>query len=171
MSQSTDVAKTGTQFTGHKMLAVMLSFFGVIIAVNMTMAWFATNSWTGLVVKNSYVASQEYNAHLAQARAQTKRGWQSSLSYADGVIRFRLSDRAGAPLDLERHQIKLGRPAFEQEDIETTLQRVKPGIYELKQTLNPGTWAIRIAGSVGDHRFRRDTRLFVPLSESAADGH
>ena len=39
----------------------MLAFFGVIIAVNVVMATLASTSWTGLVVENSYVASQEFN--------------------------------------------------------------------------------------------------------------
>ena len=49
------------EFTGRHMLAIMLAFFGTIIAVNLVMAIFASRSWTGLVVKNSYVASQEFN--------------------------------------------------------------------------------------------------------------
>ena len=46
------------RFTGFHMLACMIVFFGVIVAVNLTMATLASQSWTGLVVKNSYVASQ-----------------------------------------------------------------------------------------------------------------
>ncbi len=57
-------------FTGRHMLFAMLAFFGVIIAVNLTMAVFATKSWTGLVVKNSYVASQAFNRELEQAKVQ-----------------------------------------------------------------------------------------------------
>ena len=49
------------EFTGRHMLAIMLAFFGVIIAVNLVMATLASKSWTGLVVKNTYVASQQFN--------------------------------------------------------------------------------------------------------------
>ena len=41
------------RFTGYHMLAIMVAFFGVVIAVNLTMATFASRSWTGLVVENS----------------------------------------------------------------------------------------------------------------------
>ena len=37
------------QFTGRHMLFAMLAFFGVIIIVNLTMAAFATRSWTCLL--------------------------------------------------------------------------------------------------------------------------
>ncbi|RWK14298.1 FixH family protein, partial [Mesorhizobium sp.] len=48
-------------FTGRHMLAIILAFFGVVIAVNLTMATLANTSWTGLVVENTYVASQQFN--------------------------------------------------------------------------------------------------------------
>ena len=68
-------------FTGRHMLFAMLAFFGVIIAVNLTMAAFATKSWTGLVVKNSYVASQAFNRELEQAKVQAARGWTGDITY------------------------------------------------------------------------------------------
>ncbi|HLA02420.1 MAG TPA: FixH family protein, partial [Aestuariivirga sp.] len=43
-------------FTGWHMAAITISFFAVIIAVNLTLAVFASSSWSGLVVANSYVA-------------------------------------------------------------------------------------------------------------------
>ena len=42
-------------FTGWHMAVITISFFAVIIAVNLTLAVFASTSWTGLVVANSYV--------------------------------------------------------------------------------------------------------------------
>ena len=54
------------EFTGYHMVAVMTLFFGTIISVNLLMAWYANTSWSGLVVKNSYVASQEFNGKLEE---------------------------------------------------------------------------------------------------------
>ncbi len=59
------------RFTGYHMAAIMVSFFGVVIAVNFTMAWYATSSWSGLVVENTYVASQQFNSRAAAMRAAT----------------------------------------------------------------------------------------------------
>ena len=56
-------------FTGRHMLAVVFAFFGTIITVNLVMAFLATGTFPGLVVKNSYIASQHYNERLAETRA------------------------------------------------------------------------------------------------------
>ncbi|TGV41583.1 cytochrome oxidase, partial [bacterium M00.F.Ca.ET.168.01.1.1] len=45
---STDTQKP-REFTGRHMLVIILAFFGVVIAVNLTMATLASTSWTGLV--------------------------------------------------------------------------------------------------------------------------
>ena len=54
------------RFTGWHMVGVLGLFFGVTILVNLALAFFANGSWTGLIVKNSYVASQHYNERLAK---------------------------------------------------------------------------------------------------------
>ena len=64
---TTDAKKPFT-FTGWHMLAIMLAFFGTIITVNFTMAYLATSSWSGLVVKNTYVASQQFNGKTEAIR-------------------------------------------------------------------------------------------------------
>lgn len=63
------------RFTGWHFTAIIVAFFGVVIAVNLTMAVFATRTFGGVVVKNSYVASQKYNGWLAAARRQQKLAW------------------------------------------------------------------------------------------------
>src|SRR6185437_10845881 len=82
------------QFTGWHMLAVMVLFFGTIITVNIVMAVFANTSWTGLVVQNTYVASQEFNRKAAEGRAQAARGWKTRLELQPGLVRFALADEA-----------------------------------------------------------------------------
>ena len=67
-------------FTGRHMLVWMVGFFGVVILVNIIMARFAISTFGGTVVDNSYVASQQFNGWLAQARAQEKLGWTSQIS-------------------------------------------------------------------------------------------
>ena len=50
-----------TEFTGWHMFTIICMFFGTIITVNMILAFNAGSTWTGLVVKNTYVASQIFN--------------------------------------------------------------------------------------------------------------
>lgn len=75
------------EFTGRHMLFVMFGMFGTIIAVNLVMAHYAVATFGGTVVDNSYVASQDYNRWLADARAQKALGWTvSARALADRRI-------------------------------------------------------------------------------------
>jgi nitrogen fixation protein FixH len=149
------------KFTGRHMLIIMLVFFGVIVSVNVTMAVLAARSWTGLVVKNSYVASQHFNEGLQAAREQRKRGWQSSLAYENGVIQFSLRDRHDQPLVLGDLKLDYGRPAFEQADQAAALTQVGPGVYRAVVDLKSGIWALKISGGNAERRYRRDSRINV----------
>jgi nitrogen fixation protein FixH len=62
------------------MTMILIAFFGVVIAVNITMARLAASSFGGTVVDNSYVASQHYNEWLARAEAQDRLGWDEGVS-------------------------------------------------------------------------------------------
>jgi nitrogen fixation protein FixH len=70
--------KTG--FTGRHMAMIMAGFFGVVLAVNITMARLASGTFGGTVVDNSYVASQQFNGWLQQSRAQDRLGWLTPVS-------------------------------------------------------------------------------------------
>ncbi|WP_156256458.1 FixH family protein [Sandarakinorhabdus oryzae] len=73
-------SKATARFSGRAFLAVMVGFFGVVIAVNITMARLASSTFGGTVVDNSYVASQAFNGWLAQARAQDRLGWATPVA-------------------------------------------------------------------------------------------
>ena len=60
------------EITGKHVLAITVSAFAVIIGVNVVMAWKAISTFPGLEVKNSYVASQTFDADRA---AQQALGW------------------------------------------------------------------------------------------------
>ncbi|MBL4726690.1 MAG: FixH family protein [Rhizobiaceae bacterium] len=154
------------EFTGKHMLAIMVAFFGVIIAVNLGMATIASKTWTGLVVKNSYVASQDFNAHLAEAAKQKKLGWQGGLTYKQGAIEFSLADKNAVPITLDTIFVKIGRPAFEQQDQKIELTSLSAGKYSAKVALGTGPWAFSVRGQKGDNPYRLDVRLDV----SKADG-
>jgi nitrogen fixation protein FixH len=84
------------RFTGFHMTAILVAFFGVVIAVNMVMATYATRTFGGVVVENSYVASQNFNTWLKEARTERKLGWNPRLG-VDSSRRVTLSlEVAGA---------------------------------------------------------------------------
>ena len=66
-------------FTGRHMAAIMVGGFGLVIAVNLLMAHYATSTFGGVVVENSYVASQKFNGWLASAEKSRELGWDVRL--------------------------------------------------------------------------------------------
>jgi nitrogen fixation protein FixH len=148
-------------FTGRHMLAVVLLFFGTIIAVNIVMVISATGTFPGLVVKNSYVASQNFNHTIAEARDQAASGWRMTVDVADGIIDVRLTDRAGIPLRRLEVVAAAGRPSTTGED--RTLVLVADGDgYRSTDALPSGLWEIAIeARAEGKRVFGERHRIHV----------
>lgn len=63
------------KFTGWHITAILIAFFGIVMAVNFYMAHMALGTFGGTVVDNSYVASQSYNRWLAEGDKQNGLGW------------------------------------------------------------------------------------------------
>lgn len=137
------------EFTGRKMLASMLAFFGVIIAVNLTMATFAGRSWTGFVVRNSYVASQEFNGKVAAARDQAALGWTASLAIANGEVRYGLVDKEGRAVAVRGGTVTFKRPSYEAEDMTVTLTPSHGAEARAEAVVRDGLWIVEVAADVG----------------------
>jgi len=136
-------------FTGRHMLGAMVAFFGVIVAVNLTMATFAMKSWTGLVVQNSYVASQEFNDRAEAGRARAALGWQSELAYSNGELRYRLKHDNGSAVALADVEVGLGRPAYEADDMTIVLAPMGDGGFGSNVRLGDGQWIVRLSAEAG----------------------
>jgi nitrogen fixation protein FixH len=148
-------------FTGKHMLLVVLLFFGTIIAVNIAMIVAATGTFPGLVVKNSYVASQHYNELLESARLQDKAGWQVELAAPDGAITFRLAGSDGVARRRLHVTALAGRPSSTLEDRFFELVEGSDG-YTAAEKLPAGLWDVDIEARAGDELiFREQRRLHV----------
>lgn len=152
-------------FTGWHMLAAVLAFFGVVIAVNIVMAVAATGTFPGLVVKNSYVASQNYNVLLANARAQAEAGWRLDLDAPGGVLAARLLDGDGMlSRDLDVTAVA-GRPSTTRHDSLIALAETADG-YRAVDALSPGLWEVEVeARHGGELVFREVRRVTVRAAE------
>lgn len=103
-------APSAKPFTGWHMTAILVGFFGIVMAVNFTMARLAFSSFGGKVVENSYVASQQFNDQLAKAEAQDQLGWQQSVWLDDSRhVRVTLA-REGQRLDIIRATATVSHP-------------------------------------------------------------
>jgi nitrogen fixation protein FixH len=140
-------------FTGRKMLITIVAFFGVIIAVNGLMLTLAVQSFGGLVVGNSYVASQNFNEDVAAARIQPIRGWQLSLSSApDARIALEVKDEDGLALRGLTLTLEMARPTHERGTVVLDPVEVSAGLYSAPVALPPGRWIATVRTDDGQTR-------------------
>ena len=149
------------EFTGRHMLLIIVAFFGVVIGVNIAMAVSASRTWTGLVVANSYVASQEFQVKADAAHAQNAAGWTMSVAYKDGNLVARI-DAKGQELNLDNVQAFVHRPVGGHDDVTVPLSRGPSG-YEGAVALASGVWDVTVTTSATELGvIERETRISVP---------
>ena len=66
--------------TGRKVFFITAGAFAVIIGVNVTMAVLAVGTFPGLEVKNSYVASQSFDAKIGRHRKRSAGTFEADVS-------------------------------------------------------------------------------------------
>lgn len=153
-------ARTIRPFTGWHMTAILVGFFAIVITVNVTMATFASSTFGGTVVDNSYVASQNYNAMLGRAAAQDRLGWDTEVS-VDAARHVRLITRKqGVVLPLDGITATLSHPLGRVPA--TTVRFVPDGAGGMRsvEALAPGRWRLEAAVRHGqdEARYRRDVQ-------------
>ncbi|UVK35897.1 FixH family protein (plasmid) [Mesorhizobium sp. AR02] len=137
------------EFTGGHMLVTILAFFAVVIGVNLTMATLANTSWTGLVVENTYVASQQFNRRAEEGRAQAALGWTGKLTIASGEVRYSLSDAAGKLVPLDGVSVLFRHPAYEAEDKSIILTLATDQEFAAHHTPRDGVWIVEVDADAG----------------------
>lgn len=148
-------------FTGWHMLVVVLLFFGVIVGANVVLAVTATGTFPGLVVHNSYVASQEYNDLLAEARSREGVDWRMDLEAPDGVVNIQFVNSDGRSEHYLLVTALAGRPSSALEDREIEFIETAEG-YRSPEPLSPGLWEIDVeARRGGEVVFRELRRTYV----------
>lgn len=103
------------ELTGRSVFAITAGAFAVIIGVNIVLAVKAVSTFPGLEVKNSYVASQTFDA---ERRAQIALGWTLTHSYTDGALRLAFRDRDGLPVIPARIEAVVGRTTEAKDDVQ-----------------------------------------------------
>lgn len=130
-----------TEFTGWHMFTIICMFFGTIITVNMILAFNAGSTWTGLVVKNTYVASQIFNEETEKLEQQRALGWSSELNYTDAQLRLKLTDKNGALISGANVSAKIGNPVHETNDHMVSFTQIGE-FYVVENNLENGLWQI-----------------------------
>lgn len=146
MSDFDPVPTPGKPLTGRKVLAITVSFFAVIIAVNVTLAVQAVSTFPGLEVANSYVASQRFDA---ERTAQLGLGWTLAVQASADRITLALTGADGAAVVPATLDVKLGRSTEVSQD-QTPVFVLTNGVYQAPVALHPGKWVIWIKATAAD---------------------
>ena len=140
------MSATQNQITGKHVLAMMIAFFGVIIGVNVLMAYLANSTWSGLVVANGYVASQSFDKDLAKAKAQEALGWNVAFTFKKDRVNLAFADKEGKPIDTLTITGDLERTVTDKQDQKLTFTALGGGVYSAPANLTPGVWEVEIDG-------------------------
>ena len=134
------------QFTGRHAAIVFVSAFAIIIGVNLVLAFSAVKTFPGLEVKNSYVASQEFDE---RKEAQTALGWTVKASHTGGLLILSITDTLGKPVEVATLDAVLGRPTHVKDDMEPAFQ-FDGTAYVAPVELSDGNWNIRMKATADD---------------------
>lgn len=144
------------KFTGRHMALSVGGFFGVVIAVNLTMASYATSTFGGIVVENSYVASQEFNGWLKAAEEQRALGWDAVTTWRpDNKLAVQLS---GVP-EGARVTAVARHPLGRLPDREIAFGSRGEGRFLSRNELPDGRWHLRLEVTAGGKTWRREEEL------------
>ncbi|MFY0308854.1 FixH family protein [Leisingera sp. D0M16] len=134
------MAKREREFTGKHALMLFGSAFAVIIGVNIALAVNAVKTFPGLEVKNSYVASQEFDQRRS---AQEALGWSVYASSQGDTVKLEITDADGNPVEVAKLSATLGRATHVQDDQQPEFT-FDGQAYVAPADLGPGNWNIRM---------------------------
>jgi nitrogen fixation protein FixH len=134
---------TPRKLTGWHVFGMFAGGFGVIIAVNLYMAFEAVSTFPGLEVSSSYADSQTFDL---RRHAQEALGWEASVEAGDESLTLTLVDAEGRPVYPAELEALLTRPTTQADDQLLVLERGPNGALVAPAALAPGRWRLRLTG-------------------------
>jgi nitrogen fixation protein FixH len=158
-------ASPAFRLNGWHVLAGLVAFFGVVIAVDVVMMVDAYSTFSGEVSTSPYEDGLAYDSQLDQQRDQARLGWRMTLAFAQpGEIRLSAVGPNGAPLSALRVTGRLERPATEAGRLALDFREASPGVYVAQAgRVAGGAWDARISAyDRQGRRFDAERRLLSP---------
>lgn len=143
-------------FTGKHMTVILVAGFAVVFAVNFLMASLASSTFGGVVVENSYVASQHFNRWLDEAAKEKALGWKVDVSRrSDGRLNVALAGVPAYPTVKAVARHPLGRKP----DVALTFEKDVTGGYVSDKVLPEGRWILRFDIEAGGKVWRGEDQV------------
>lgn len=137
------------KLTGRHVLIALLTFFGVIIAINAYFITAAVKSFRGEDVKRSYRQGLDYNQRILARAEEQSLGWVVKGNLVEKnppELVFSISDQTGDPIYDAVITGVLRHPTDLALDIPVEFKPGAKGVYRTKIAIEPGTW--RFVGKV-----------------------
>ena len=154
--------------TGRLVLIAVVSFFAVVIGVNVVMMRLAITTLPGTEVDSAYSAGLAYQREILAARQQNARDWKVDAHIErkpDGVaaLNIRARDRSGAPLAGLAIFARLERPTDRRADQAFEIAEGGGGSYRgTAQSVASGQWDLVIeADTDGKRMFLSRNRIVL----------
>jgi nitrogen fixation protein FixH len=151
-------AAIGKPLTGRKVALIFVGAFATIIGANLALVYAAVGSFPGLEVRNTYVASQSFDADRA---AQDALGWTATTGYDGAAVTVTMTGPDGQPAAIAEMTATIGRATTAAADMNLPFtQAASP--YSAPALLAPGKWEVRInAISADGTKFHRRLPIIV----------
>jgi nitrogen fixation protein FixH len=146
--------RQGRELTGKHVLAMLIAFFGVIIAVNGYFLYAAVTTFRGEDIKQSYRQGLKYNETLAERAAGRALGWNASANLIEGEngaaqVIIEMKDASGAPLTGLTITGRLRHPADTGLDKPLIFETLDDGRYVAQALDVNGKWQLNATASNG----------------------
>ena len=154
--------------TGRFVLISLLTFFGVIIGVNIIMARLAMSTFGGVETESSYKAGLAFRGEEQAAEQQAERHWRVEARIADlggggRSIIVTARDASGSPLTGLDADARLSHPTDARRDVPLVLTDLGGGMFRASIEAPAGAWDFVIDLSQGGARlFRSKNRVQLP---------
>jgi nitrogen fixation protein FixH len=154
------------ELKGSHVLAALLAFFAITVAVNTVFTVYAISTFSGEHVSKPYVRGLEYNTTLAARTAQATLGWKAELALsrdgAGALVVLRIVDRNGKPLNDLDAEVVLRRPTNAALDKTITLDPVGGGEYRATvPEIATGQWDVVAYAKGASATFEAERRIVL----------
>lgn len=133
------------KLTGWHVMAIFVGCFSVIVTVNLTLAYNAVATFPGLEVKNSYMASQQFNA---EREAQEALNWDVRAYTDRGALVLDIA-QDGAPVAPKILSATFGRATHVGED-QTPIFVFDGTAHRAPIQIRAGNWNLRLVAEAAD---------------------
>lgn len=147
--------------------AIFVGLMLLVVAVNGTLIYFATHTFSGLDTDHAYQEGLDYNTTIAAAAASAALGWKADVAVqptAQGDrLTLRLTDKSGRPvagLKVTAHLVRPVSTAFDR--VVELLPASAAGQYQADVALPArGKWEIRLVARGSGPQWQQTANVFL----------